>query len=1131
VSRSDGAAGSGLDALEAGGQVGRDLLAVDWEATSLGPPSSWPQSLTTLVTVVLRSRFSMWMAWGPDLTFFCNDAYRRDTLAAKYPWALGRPAREVWAEIWPDIGPRIEHVMRTGEATWDESLLLFLQRSGFREETYHTFSYSPITDEDGAVAGMLCVVTEETERVIAQRHLETLRALGSDPTALRSEDDVLRAMERHLQDDLRSMPFSLVYLFDDDGVAHLRAASGVPAGHPVAVHAIAPDEDDPPWPALALLGSRTVTVDDLAARFGDVPTGAWDEPPRQALIAPLRQQGSDRPYGFLVAGLTPLRPLDDRYRTFVDLVAGQIAAGLATARAYEGERLRAEQLAELDRVKTAFFTNVSHELRTPLTLLLGPAEDALADDAHALPDVQRERLELIARNGERLLRLVNALLDFSRLESGRAAPRYQAVDLAALTADLVSMFRSAVERAGLGLEVDCAPLGETVFVDPEMWAKIVLNLLSNALKFTFDGAITVRVAADDGWVATTVTDTGVGIADEDQERLFERFHRVGGAVSRSHEGSGIGLALVAELTQLLGGEVSVHSVPGDGTAFTVRLPVGRDHLPPGAIVEHGGVGDGLHRHADGFLSEALRWLEQAEAVPGTPAPDAPRILIADDNADMRAYMTRLLSAEFRVTEVADGQAALEAARAAPPDLVLTDVMMPRLDGFGLLAALREHPATLHVPVVMVSARAGEEGTIEGLEAGADDYLVKPFASRELLARVHANLELDRVRRARDELDRSQTLLDQAQRLAMVGSWEADLRSGRLRASAELLRILGLTPQQFEALSAENVVESVVHPADQDRVRAAIERALGGASLHVELWMVRPDGGRRRVAAHGELVRDAAGEPVTLRGSAQDVTEQRRAEEALAGAQAQREASAREHRIADELQRSLLPPRSFTPVGLEVATFYRAGAEGTQVGGDWYDVIELPGDRTALVIGDVMGRGVQAAAVMGQIRTAVRAYARLGLQPADIMALLDGVVVDLGDDHIVTCIYAVYDPATTTLTYASAGHLPPIVVDGGSPRVLSGPAGPPLGTGEGHVAQAELALGDGALVTLYTDGLVERRDSDLATSIARLAAAVGTATGDLGALPEQLIATLLTEAVDDDVALLAARVRRPQDGGA
>lgn len=210
------------------GDVGRDLAAVAWDATPLGPPESWPQSLRTAVSILLSSRFPMWMAWGPGLTFFCNDAYRRDTLGRKYPWALGRPASEVWAEIWDDIGPRISTVLSTGEATWDQGLLLFLERSGYSEETYHTFSYSPLRDDAGAVVGMLCVVTEDTERVIGARRMATLRDLGSDPSAIRTVDEVLTFTSAQMGRNLRDLPFTLTYLVED-GVSRLASA---PASRP-----------------------------------------------------------------------------------------------------------------------------------------------------------------------------------------------------------------------------------------------------------------------------------------------------------------------------------------------------------------------------------------------------------------------------------------------------------------------------------------------------------------------------------------------------------------------------------------------------------------------------------------------------------------------------------------------------------------------------------------------------------------------------------------------------------------------------------------------------------------------------------------------------------------------------------
>jgi PAS domain S-box-containing protein len=820
-------------------------------------------------------------------------------------------------------------------------------------------------------------------------------------------------------------------------------------------------------------------------------------------------------------------------------------AGLTDAFAFETEQRRAEELARLDRAKTDFFTNISHEFRTPLTLLLGPAEDALADPVDPLPERQRERVEVMHRNGQRLLKLVNTLLDFSRLESGRADGVFEPVDLARYTRELASMFETAADRLGLALTIDCPPLPQPVLVDRDMWGKIVLNLVSNALKFTLEGGVAVRLLADGDRAVLRVSDTGAGIPVEEQDHLFERFHRVSGVESRSHEGSGIGLALVAELAELHGGTVSVTSAPGAGSTFEVRVPLGAGHLPDDRVSEPTDRGV-TQQVLDGFLSEVTHLLAGGEdsrdvaeggrvgaEVAGTPADgtaatrDRPVVLVVDDNADIRSYVAGLLAADHEVRTAADGAAGLELALADPPDLVLTDVMMPRLDGFGLLAALRADPATVDVPVVMLSARAGEEGTLEGLEAGADDYLAKPFSARELQARVSANLELDRARRTREHLERSQALLDQAQRLARVGSWEVHLPTGRVRTSDEYRRIVGLDDEAAERLHFPEMVADLVHPDDLAAVLEALADRSPGADIAYEARVLHPDGTAVLVTVHGEVVLDDDGEPVSLRGSVQDITEQRATEDALARARAAAEAAAREHSIADELQRSLLPELAFDLEHLEVATYYRAGVEGTQVGGDWYDVIELGGGRTALVVGDVMGRGVRAAAVMGQLRAAVRAYARLDLAPADLLEYLDGIVRDLGEDQIVTCIYAVFDPSDLTLRYANAGHLPPLVADPvGGVRLLTGAEEPPLGAGPVTMQERAAVLPPGASVVLYTDGLVERRGEDLEEGLESLRRLAASLDGPLESAPTALVHGRLPHGPDDDVAILVARVVAP-----
>jgi PAS domain S-box-containing protein len=751
--------------------MGARIRAFDWSAHPLGPIETWPQSLQVVIRIMLSSRYAMWLGWGPEFYFFCNDAYL-PTVGIKESWVLGASAKEVWAEIWPDIGPRAESVVATGEATWDEELLLFLERSGYQEETYHTFSYSPAPDDDGSVGGMLCVVTEVTDRVIGERRLTFLRELGSALTEVETEDELFAALGRHLVARDKDLPFALVYLVEEAGrSARLVSSHNLEAGDALAPLVVDLEAGDAPWPLDTSL--RQILSVPLSERFDAIPTGPWDKPSREAVVVPLFEQGQERTTGFLVAGINPYRPLDAEYTGFIELLTGQIAAGLSNARAYEDAQRRAEALAELDRAKTAFFSNVSHEFRTPLTLMLAPLEDSLAessDDAES-----RARLELIHRNGLRLLKLVNTLLDFARVEAGRADASYEATDLAALTEDLASVFRSAVERAGLRFVVDCAPLEEPIFVDRDMWEKIVSNLLSNAFKFTFEGEIEVRLAPAGEHVELTVRDTGPGIPAEEVPRLFERFHRVEGARGRTHEGTGIGLALVHELVKLHGGTIKVESEVGRGTTFVVSIPRGRAHLSQDQI----GRGRSLATTAVGaqtYVEEVMRWLpadssgqaalqgfDGSSAAARSKGTASARILLADDNADLREYVRRLLAATYEVEAVADGEAALASAIASPPDLVLTDVMMPKLDGFKLLEKLREDERTKAVPVIMLSARAGEEARVEGLEAGADDYLTKPFSARELLARTSARLEIERVRREgeRRVLAVLETLLDQA----------------------------------------------------------------------------------------------------------------------------------------------------------------------------------------------------------------------------------------------------------------------------------------------------------------------------------------------------------------------------------
>jgi signal transduction histidine kinase len=749
----------GLQFLNGGGEMGERMRAFDWASTGLGTPEHWPQSLKTIVRVMLDSRFAMWMAWGPQGTFFCNDAYL-PTVGIKRSWVLGARADRVWAEIWHDIGPRIGHVLSTATATWDEGLQLFLERSGYPEETFHTFSYSPVYDDASRVAGMLCVVVEDTERVIGERRLRLLRDLAAIPTneaasVAEAGERLLAALARGAED----VPFAVLYLSEQGSDAAERAASTQAAAALLAPASLALDEDAAVWPVgRTILHAREQRIDRFAERCGAVH-GAWPDLVQNALSIPLVGSGQPRPFGALVVGISPRKKLDERYHSFLSLLAAQVASRLGDTQAHLQERRRAEALAELDRAKNTFFSNVSHEFRTPLTLMLGPIETLL--ERADLPAAAREPLQLVQRNGLRMRKLVNSLLDFSRIEAGRVEASYRATDLAALTRDLASVFRSAVEGAGLQLVVDCSDLGEPVYVDRDMWEKVVLNLLSNAFKFTFEGEIGLSLALGDNVVELRVHDTGVGIDSMAIDHIFDRFHRVAGARSRSQEGTGIGLALVKELVRLHGGGVSVHSEVDRGTTFRVSIPRGSAHLPADRIDADGDLA-ATSIDPSAFLDDGLRAGSASPLGAGSLAlaagipPGAvrrERVLVVDDNADMRSYVQRLLAPHWDIVVAADGLQALRMIEENPPALVITDVMMPGLDGFGLVERIRANAGMRALPVILLSAQAGEEARLAGLNSGADDYLVKPFSSRELIARAEVQLMRARMRRIEEVLDR------------------------------------------------------------------------------------------------------------------------------------------------------------------------------------------------------------------------------------------------------------------------------------------------------------------------------------------------------------------------------------------
>jgi signal transduction histidine kinase/FixJ family two-component response regulator len=880
-------------------ELGQLMSTFDWAGTSIGVPAQWPKSLRTAVGIMLTSRQPIWIGWGKDLTYLYNDPYK-SIIGGKHPWALGKPTAVVWREIWPDIGPMLAQAMRGDEGTYVEAQLLIMERNGYPEETYYTFSYSPIPDDDGTVGGIFCANSDDTRRVIGERQLALLRELAATTAEARTWEQACELSARALSTNPRDLPFAMIYMIEPDGrSAVLASATGIDRDHP-ALAASLSLEGDSLWPVAEVAKHhQPCVISDLESKFqAPFPSGAWHQGANSAVLLPIMPTGETGRWGILIAGLNPYRLFDDYYAGFTKLIAGQIAAAIANAEAYENERRRAEALAEIDRAKTAFFSNVSHEFRTPLTLMLGPLEDALRH-AGDLPPKHLENVTVAHRNALRLLRLVNTLLDFSKVEAGRARVRFEEVDLPQVTRELASNFYSVCQRAGLALNVSCSSLQQTVYVDREMWEKIVLNLLSNAFKFTLAGSIDVRLRDNGGRLELTVSDTGVGIPPEDLAHVFERFHRVDGQRGRTHEGSGIGLALVRELVKLHGGEVKVDSDLDRGTTFTVLLPYGNAEVSPAARSREISTATS----ATAFVEEASRWLPQAvesSALPGPNASDSTttlpaarsskqspaRVLVADDNADMRDYVGRILASRYLVETAANGAEALAAVRRRRPDLLLTDVMMPLCDGFALLRQIRADPALSDLPVILLSARAGDDAKVEGLDAGADDYLIKPFSAQELLARVNTNIAMTQLRRdIAAELEIQKTRLQAVLDTVPVAVWftydrQAANVMGNRRASemlrtpetanVSLSRPPEVVPQHFRVFK-----DGAELPPDQLPLRRAVA---GETVVNEEIELRFADGSTIAGLVHAAPLRDSSGTVIGAVSAGLDITDRKRNEE-------------------------------------------------------------------------------------------------------------------------------------------------------------------------------------------------------------------------------------------------------------
>ena len=631
------------------------MRALDWSTTALGPVEQWQHALRTSLRIVLGGGYAMGIFWGPDFTFLYNDAYI-PLIGSKHPSVLGRHCRELYPEAWDFVKAIFDEVVREQKASFLADQPAPINRSNYLEDCYFTMSISPIPDDSRNAGGVLVTVLETTERVLEERRRHLLSDLASRAAGARSEEEVWLVSAETLGENCLSLPFAFLYEYrPSEHQAYLAGASveSDEALRPAVIDC----RNENLWRFDPALAKEGVLV-ELGSRASGVPVPGWPDTPKEACVVPIRLGEHGDVLGFFVAGIHPGRAFDDAYRQFVYRITEQITIGLASARAYEQERQRAEALAELDRAKTTFFSNVSHEFRTPLTLMLGPLDEVLPEASERLSPEHHELLVAARRNGLRLLKLVNTLLDFSRIEAGRVQASYQPTDLASFTTEIASAFDSAMKNAGLRFSVECLPIADPVYVDRDMWEKIVLNLLSNAYKFTFEGEVALTLKSVDGAVELQVRDTGVGIPEEHREQVFERFHRIESTQARTYEGTGIGLALVQELVKLHGGSVRVESEVGAGSAFTVTIPTRQGASAAGA---HSGrtIARLHHNSSRSLCRRGTQWpgnqsgaAVDAATLPKQaslarrlePSPSGKRelIVLADDNADMRQYLTRLL---------------------------------------------------------------------------------------------------------------------------------------------------------------------------------------------------------------------------------------------------------------------------------------------------------------------------------------------------------------------------------------------------------------------------------------------------------------------------------------------------------
>jgi PAS domain S-box-containing protein len=667
--------GRGANAGAASGEAGRLLLATDWAATPLGPMEQWPQSLRIAVSICLNSRFPMFVWWGPHAINIYNDAYA-PMLGKRHPAAFGRPAADIWGEIWDIVGEQRRIVMETGEPTWNERVLLVMERNGFSENTWFTWSYSPIYHDDGAIGGLFCAVTEETGRVLAERERDRL---------IREAQDAARTLRTWF----------------DNAPGFIALLRGPEFRFELVNRAYR-----------QLVGHRQLEGLTFPEALPEVLDQGYYE-----LLQRVYLEGEPfvgRAMRVLLQRATGEPPVE----RFVDFIYQPVrdAAGAVAGIFVQGHDVTHQvqatmALEEANRRKDEFLATLAHELRNPLA----PIRQA-ARVAKASPDAARTgwALDVIERQVGHMALLLEDLLDVSRISRGQLQLRLARVDLKGVVDAAVETSSPLIEARRHRLEVVLPPQPVELLADPVRIAQVLGNLLSNAAKYTEPGGSIRLVAEQDAdRLLLHVRDNGLGLAPENIEAIFGMFSQVAAAAEHAQGGLGIGLALSRGLVQLHGGTLQARSDgPGQGSEFTVALP-----LPPQAAAA-ADIGDA---QAPASARDAAR---------------RRRVLIADDNADALSTMAMLLEMEgHEVHTAADGEQAVAQAEAVRPDIAILDIGMPRLNGHEVAARIRSSDWGRRMLLIALTGWGQAHDQERARAAGFDHHCTKPVDLGQLLGLV------------------------------------------------------------------------------------------------------------------------------------------------------------------------------------------------------------------------------------------------------------------------------------------------------------------------------------------------------------------------------------------------------------